>query len=56
MSKRLTEDSVFPRSVSVKELSRLEASSHEDGKLVFGFCDKEVIVDFGECYFRSKFN
>lgn len=41
-------------SISVEELSRLEVSSYEDRKLVLGFCDKEVIVDFDECYFRSN--
>lgn len=42
------------RSISVEELSRLEVNSYEDRKLVLGFCDKEVIVDFGKCYFRSN--
>lgn len=53
MNKELTENKVFLRSVSVEELSRLEVNSYEDRKLVLGFCDKWVIVDYGECYFRS---
>lgn len=38
---------MFPRNVSVEELSRPKVNSHEDGKLVLGFCDKEVIITFG---------
>lgn len=56
VSKGFTENRVFPRSVSVEELSTLEVNSHEERKPVLGFCDKEVIINFGECYFRSEFN
>lgn len=38
-------------SVSVGKLSGLEVSSYENRKLVLGICDKDVTVNFDECYF-----
>lgn len=40
----------------MEELSIQEVNSYEDGKLVFGFCDKKVSVDFDEHYLRTEFN
>lgn len=47
----------FEKNLFIEDSGKEQPEVHlyEDGKLVLGFCDKEVSVDFGEHYL-SEFN